>query len=108
MFSPVSQETFFKKKDNRRQFQWQTMLKKDNLDIQQLTLGPITNNDSDNSETVSNPDPIDDEAVSEFPVIINDAFWAAYSKNEKTQEILNALNINQRTLGKKIIRSKIN
>ena len=28
----------FKKKDNRRQFQWQTVLKKNNLDIQQLTL----------------------------------------------------------------------
>ena len=36
----------FKKGDNRCQFQWQTMLKKDNLDIQQLTLGPITNDDS--------------------------------------------------------------
>ena len=66
--------------------------KKNNLDIQQLTLGPITNEDSNNSETISNPDPIDDEAVSEFPVIINDAIWAVYSENEKTQEILNALN----------------
>ena len=73
-----------KKGDSRRQFQWQTVLKKNNLDIQQLTLGPITNDDSDNSETVSNPDSIDDEAVSEFPVIINDAIWAAYSENEKT------------------------
>ena len=74
----------FKKGDNRRQFQWQTVLKKDNLDIQQLTLGPITNDDSDNSETVSNPDSIDDETVSEFPAIINDAIWVAYSENEKT------------------------
>ena len=49
------------------------MLKKNNLNIQQLTLGPITNDDSDNSKTVSNPDSIDDEAVSEFPVTINDA-----------------------------------
>ena len=87
-----------KEGDNRRQFQWQTMLKKDNLDIQQLTLGPITNDDSDNSETVSNPDSIDDEAVSEFPATINDAIWAAYSEDERTQEILNALNTNQRTL----------
>ena len=31
------------------------------LDIQQLILGPITNNDSDNSETVSNAHLIDDE-----------------------------------------------
>ena len=81
------------------------MLKKNNLDIQQLTLGPITNDDSDNSETVSNPDSIDDEVVSELPVIINDAIWAAYSKNEKTQKILNALNTNQRTL-KKILLSE--
>ena len=72
-----------KKRDNRRQFQWQTMLKKDNLNIQQLTLGPITNEDSNNSETTSNPDPIDDEIVSEFLVIINDAIWAAYSKTKK-------------------------
>ena len=85
----------FKKGDNRRQFQWQTVLKKDNLDIQQLTLGPMTNDDSD---TVSNFDSIDDEAVSEFPVTINDAIWAAYSEDEKTQEILNALNTNRRLL----------
>ena len=83
-----------KKGDSRRQFQWQTVLKKNNLDIQQLTLGPITNNDSDNSETVLNPDPIDDEAVSELPIIINDAIWAAYSENERTKEILTALNTN--------------
>ena len=29
---------------------------------------------------------------------INDAIWAAYSENERTQKILNALNTNQRTL----------
>ena len=98
MFSPVSQGTFLKKRDNRRQFQWQTVLKKDNLDIQQLTLGPMTNNDSDNSDTVSNPDSIDDEVFPKFPVIINDAIWVAYSEDERTQEILNALNTNQRTL----------
>ena len=85
----------FKEGDNRRQFQWQTVLKKDNLDIQQLTLGPMTNDDSD---TVSNFDSIDDEAVSEFPATINDAIWVAYSEDERTQEILNALNTNQRTL----------
>ena len=40
-----------KKKDNRRQFQWQTMLKKENFKIQQLILAinddelsPITGN----------------------------------------------------------------
>ena len=53
------------------------------LDIQQLTLGPITNDDSDNSETVSNLYLIDDETFSKLPVTINDAIWAAYSKNEK-------------------------
>ena len=68
------------------------------MDIQQLTLGPITNEDSNNSEIISNLDPIDDETVSEFPVIINDAIWVAYSENEKIQEILNALNTNQRIL----------
>ena len=60
-----------KKRDNRRQFQWQTVLKKDNLDIQQLTLGPMTNNDSDNLDTVSNPDSIDDEAFPELLATIN-------------------------------------
>ena len=83
MFSPVSQGTFSKKKDNRRQFQWQTMLKKNNLDIQQLTLGPMTNDDSDNSDTVSNFDSIDDEVFPKLPVIINDAIWTAYSEIEK-------------------------
>ena len=58
------------------------MLKKDNLDIQKLTLGPIKNDDSDNSETVSSFDSIEDEVVSEFFVVINDAIWVAYSKNE--------------------------
>ena len=79
--------------------------KKNNLDIQQLTLGPITNDDSNNSETVSNPDSIDDETVSKFFAIINNAIWAAYSKNEKTPKILNALNTNQRIL-KKILLSE--
>ena len=41
---------FYIKKDNRHQFQWQTVLRKDNLDIQHLTLGPITNDDSDNQK----------------------------------------------------------
>ena len=57
------------------------------LNIQQLTLGPVTNNDSDNSEIVSNSDLIDDDFFSEFLVTINDAIWAAFSKNEKTQKI---------------------
>ena len=80
--------------------------KKNNLDIQQLTLGPISDDDSDNSETVSNPDSIDDETFSKLPAIINDAIWAAYAEDEKTQEILNALNTNQRTLNFFFIRSK--
>ena len=97
--------TFFKK--NHRQFQWQTVLKK-KLDIQQLTSGPITNDDSDNSKTVSNFDSIDDEVFSEFPVSINDAIWAAYSKNENIQKNLNALNTNQRILNFIIIKNKVN
>ena len=71
-----------KKRDNPRQFQWQPVLKKNNLNIQQLTLKPI----------------MDDEAFLKLFVTINDAILAAYSKDEKTQEILNALNTNQRTL----------
>ena len=43
------------------------MLKKDNLDIQQLTLRPI----------------MDDEVFPELLATINDAILAAYSKNEK-------------------------
>ena len=58
----------------------------------------MTNDDSDNSNTVSNSDLINDEVFPKFPVIINDAIWAAYSGDEKTQKILNALNTNQRTL----------
>ena len=84
---------FFLKKDDRRQLQWQTMLKKDNLDIQQLTLGPITNN---NSEIVSNPDLIDDEFFTKFLVIINDAILVTYSENERAPKKLNVLNTNQR------------
>ena len=80
----------FKKGDSRRQFQWQTVLKKDNLDIQQLTLGPITDDENSKNGT-------DDETFSEIPVTINDAIWDAYSENERTQKILNALNTNQRT-----------
>ena len=67
------------------------------LDTQQLTLGPITNNNSDNSKTVSNLGSIDDEIFSKFPVTIKDAIWAVYLKNEK-KKILNALNTNQRIL----------
>ena len=37
------------------------------IDIQQLILGPITNDDSDNSETVSNPDLIDDDFFFQIP-----------------------------------------
>ena len=50
----------------RRQLQWQTVLKK-KLDIQQLTFGPITNDNSNNSETISNPDLIGHEI---FPKIL--------------------------------------
>ena len=46
----------------------------------------MTNNDSDNLDTVSNLDSIDDEVFPKFLVIINDAIWAAYSENEKTQK----------------------
>ena len=48
------------------------------MDIEKLTLGPITNDDSNNSKIVSNPDSVDDESFSKFFVIINDAIWAAY------------------------------
>ena len=99
----------FQKGDNRRQFQWQTVLKKDNLDIQQLTLGPITNEDSNNSETISNLDPIDDEAVSELPVIINDAIWVAYSENERIQKKIERIEHQPTNIEKKsFIRSKMN
>ena len=59
----------------------------------------MTNNDSDNSDTVSNPDSIDDETFPKFLVIINDAIWAAYSGNEKTQEILNRDGLNPYCFG---------
>ena len=78
VFTRQSGDVFLKKK--RRQFQWQTLLKKDNSDNQQLTLEPIINDDSDNSETVSNLDFIDYNFFSQFFVIINDAIWAAFQK----------------------------
>ena len=78
------------------------------LDIQQLTLGPIINDDSDNSETISNFDSIDDETFPKFFVIINDAIWVAYSKNEKNIILLNTLNTNQRILKFYFIKNKVN
>ena len=44
----------------------------------------MTNDDSNDSDTVSNPDSIDDEVFPKLLVIINDAIWVAYSENEKT------------------------
>ena len=81
MFSPVSQGIFKKKTSS---IPVANNVEKNNLDIQQLTLGPMTNNDSDNSDTVSNLDLIDDEVFPEFFVIINDAILVGYSKNERT------------------------
>ena len=40
------------------------------MDIQQLTMGPITNDDSDNSKIISNPDSNEDEFFSNYFVII--------------------------------------
>ena len=82
------------------------MLKK-KLDIQQLTLVPITNDDSNNSETVSNFDSIDDEIFSKFFITMNDAIRVAYSENEKILKILNALNTNQQILKKKLSKNEI-
>ena len=77
------------------------------IDIQQLTLRPITNDDSNNSETVPNPDLIDDEFFSRFFVTINDAIWVAYSKNEKPPKKLNAFNTNQRILNYFLSKAKL-
>ena len=71
----------FKEKDNRRQFQWQTMLKKENFKIQQLILAI---NDDELSPITGNlfPTPPDSGASDEtFPMIINDAIGTAYAKN---------------------------
>ena len=68
------------------------------LDIQQLSLGPITNIESDNSKNVSNPNSINDEILSKIIVTINHAIWVAYSKTKKHKKKLNALNTNQRIL----------
>ena len=57
VFTRQLEDVFFKKKPSSISMA-NNIEKK--LNIQQLTLGPITNEDSDNSETVSNPDSIDD------------------------------------------------
>ena len=86
-----------KEGDNRRQFQWQTMLKKENFKIQQLILA--INDDELSPITGSSlPTPSDSETSDELSVTINDAIGTAYAKNERTQEIFNALNTGQRTL----------
>ena len=64
MFSHGNRGTFFK--NNKKivvNFNANSVEKK-RLDIPQLTSGPIINDHSDNSETVSNPDLIDGEAFS--------------------------------------------
>ena len=113
--SPVAQGTFLKK--NRRQFQWQTVLKKENFRIQQLILAvndneffPITINDEFGrwtSNGSSFPTPFDSGNCDEFPITINDAIGNAYAENERTQKKINALNTNQRTL-KKFLLSETN
>ena len=86
-----------KKRDNRRQFQWQTVLKKKNLKIQQLILAI---NDDELSPITGNslPTPSDSKTNDEPSVTINDPIGTVYAKNERTQEIFNALNTGQRTL----------
>ena len=108
----------FKKGDNRRQFQWQTVLKKESFKIQQLIL--IINNDELSPTTggtrepslmktppENSPPTSSDSGTSEefFPMTINDAIGTAYAKDEQTQKKFNALNTNQRIL-KKIPLSK--
>ena len=83
--------------------------------IQQLILAvndnefpPITINDESGrwtSNGSSLPTPFDSGTNDEFPITINDAIGNAYAEDERTQEIFNALNTNQRTL-KKIFLSK--
>ena len=86
-----------KKKDNRRQFQWQTVLKKKNLKIQQLILA--INDDELSPITGSSfPTPSDSETNDEFSVTINDAIGTVYAEDERTQFFFNALNTGQRTL----------
>ena len=85
-------------KKNRRQFEWQTVLKKDSLEIQQSTFGPITNDDSNNLKTFSNPDLIDDEAFSEFPCYHKRCNLGCIFRKRKNTKKLNALNTNQRIL----------
>ena len=86
-----------KKRDNRRQFQWQTVLKKKNLKIQQLIL---TINDDELSPITGSslPTPSDSKTSDEPSVTINDAIGTAYAKDERTQKKFNALNTGQRTL----------
>ena len=75
------------------------------LDNQQLTLGPIINDDSNNLKPILNFDSIDDEIFQLKIVIINDAIWVEYSKNEKKNERIEYQPTN---IEKKIIRNKIN
>ena len=111
-----------KEGDSRRQFQWQTVLKKENLKIQQLTFSLIVINDSD-SDTVPNSrsmnmelpptassfrTPSDSGTSDEpFSTTIDDAIGTAYAEDERTQENFNVLNTNQRNVEKvPFIRSK--
>ena len=100
MFSPVVSGTFLKKRIIPVNFQWQTVLKKENFKIQQLILAI---NDDELSPITGNsfPTPLDSGTSDKFfPMTINDAIGIAYAKDERTQEIFNALNTNQRILKK--------
>ena len=113
MFSPVVPRMFLKKRDNRRQFQWQTVLKKIKK-IQQLILAinngefsPTTGGTREPSlirtPPESSPPTPSDSGINDefFPMTINDAIGTVYAEDERTQEIFNVLNTNQRTFEKK-------
>ena len=95
-----------KKGDNRCQFQWQTVLKKENFKIQQLILA--INDDELSPITGSSlPTPFDSKTSDELSITINDVIGTVYAEDERTQKIFNALNTGQRTL-KRFLLSETN
>lgn len=93
--------------DSRRQYQWQTILKPENVDIQAqvpsesplklrtLLLAPISSPEpsdsaSEGAQSSPEPEPEDNDPEDEI-VAIDDAITQTYTTNKYTQEVLQAL-----------------
>ena len=98
-------------KEDRRAYQWQTVLKPENLDIKRdskeekpsgikkAILRPVTVEEAPEDPSESDTAVTDEENPSEpEEVDLDDAIWSAYAESEWAQSILTALNSGARTM----------